>query len=83
MNAHVPQGHLAPRTGDIWKEVDPRFSRHIMVLGVDDSGKVRLKTCYRAPETVGWAAFGPVRKAKPERFNGKRGGYSLVIRSTT
>lgn len=74
-----------PRVGDIWKEVDPRFNRHVLVIADHGGGdgKVQIQGCYRVPETIGWKAYGMRRWASVKRFNGRRGGYALVIRSTT
>ena len=74
---------LYPRLGDIWKEVHPRFSRHVMVIGDHGGplGTVQIQGCYRVPETIGWQTHGPRRWAKLGRFNGKRGGYKLEIRT--
>jgi len=63
---------LGIKVGQIWQEVDPRFvGPHKTVAGFDPDGKVQLSV------QVG---VGKVRitKAKPERFNGKRGGYQLI-----
>jgi hypothetical protein len=61
----------AIREGQIWQEVDPRFPElpHKRVLGFSPEGKVLLKSD---------GIFTRVTKAKPERFNGKRGGYRLI-----
>lgn len=59
------------REGQIWQEVDPRFPNlvHKKVLGFDPDGKVLLRPV---------EMFSRTTRAKPERFNGKRGGYRLV-----
>lgn len=72
---------MTPEVGDIWKENDPRFERHIVVLGVALE-RVTIQNVYRAPETIGWKIHGPERSAKIERFNGKRGGYGFVQRTS-
>lgn len=55
------------KIGQRWKEVDPRMNRVVEVVGFDrDSGKILILYA------------GKTTKAKPERFNGKRGGYALV-----
>jgi len=76
---------VKPRLGDIWKSCDPRINRHVMVIGDHggEPGKVQIQSAYRVPETVGWQTSGPRTWADIRRFNGKRGGYSLVIRSMT
>jgi hypothetical protein len=63
--------NTAIREGQLWQEVDPRFPElpHKRVLGFSPEGKVLLK-----PDGI----FTRVTKAKPERFNGKRGGYRLI-----
>ena len=75
---------MEPRVGDIWKEVDPRSERHVVVIGCasDRPRGVQIQTAYRAPETINWRTAGPMRWVKGSRFNGKHGGYALVIRST-
>lgn len=76
---------MTPLLGDIWMEVDQRFSRHVMVI-CDHGGPqdcVQIQTMYRAPETIDWRPASSRRSwAKVSRFNGKRGGYELVVRST-
>lgn len=53
--------------GQRWKERDGRFNRIVTVVGFDPvSGKVLISYA------------GKTTKAKPERFNGKSGGYALV-----
>ena len=62
--------------GQQWQEVDPRFTRIVEVVGMNTlsfnyDGGVQIQT------------VGSNRKptwARLERFNGKRGGYELVIR---
>lgn len=75
---------LPPLLGDIWQEVDPRFRRHVMVIGEHGGPKdsVQIQGCYRVPETIGWKFYGRRRWASKSRFNGKRGGYALTIRTT-
>lgn len=72
---------ISPRTGDIWKEVDPRFTRYIVIHGLHPEAVV-IQNAYRAPETIGWTLHGPRRTAQLKRFNGKRGGYEFVQRSS-
>lgn len=69
-----------PAVGQIWKEVDPRFNRH-----------VRIEVCHQgsrrniAIQTVSLGADGSWCKVRgsrlsyvdPERFNGKRGCYAI------
>jgi hypothetical protein len=62
------------KIGQEWKDLDPRntVDRILTIAGFDEAtGKVLIKPrgdrSNRAPS-----------KAKPERFNGKRGGYVLV-----
>lgn len=63
------------REGQIWQEVDPRYPNavHKRVCGFDAQGKIIL-------QPVGIA--GRVTRAKPERFNNKRGGYRLISEGT-
>jgi len=58
------------KIGQIWQEVDPRFEElpHKVVIGFED-GKVVISPI---------GIFARKTKAKPERFNGKRGGYRLI-----
>lgn len=58
------------KIGQVWQEVDPHFPNlpHKTVVGFDD-GKVIISTS---------GLFNRTTKAKPERFNGKRGGYRLI-----
>lgn len=71
--------HLSPHVGDIWREVDPRFSRHVLIIA-DHGGPpdtVQIQACYRKPETIGWQVYGPRRWASLKRFTGRRGGYAF------
>lgn len=73
---------LKPEVGDIWKEADSRFDRHVLVIGDHGGpvGKVQIQSVYRKPETIGWRTYGARRWASVRRFNNKSGGYKLVIR---
>jgi hypothetical protein len=52
------------KTGQIWQEVDPRFTRLVEITGLDaDTQRVQLNG-------RSWA--------KLKRFNGKSHGYKLV-----
>jgi hypothetical protein len=69
----LPEIAELPPIGSVWKEVDPRFTRHIKVLEHDPkTGKVRI--CGYA----GGREFSPKTWANPKRFNSKRGGYERV-----
>jgi hypothetical protein len=58
-----------PAVGSKWKEVDLRVSRTIQVVRYDlENARVRIN-CLET-QRLTWA--------KPERFNGKRGGYEPV-----
>lgn len=53
--------------GQVWEEVYPGYIRHVEIVGFcDKTGKVLIKGASR------------VTRAKPERFNGKTGGYAFV-----
>ncbi|WP_250865635.1 hypothetical protein [Caballeronia sp. INSB1] len=61
--------------GQIWREVDQRFSRHVRIVTLlDHSQKAVIHTVN--PKTG--EKCGPFTQAKLERFNGKRAGYELV-----
>lgn len=64
--------------GQIWKECDPRFERFIRVESVGCGRRsVQTRTVI---ERDGMWIDAPNSRASycdPERFNGKRGGYSL------
>jgi hypothetical protein len=73
------------KTGQIWKEVDPRHDRYVRVINLIPSW-ICIETVhnvdgkwFHAPGTA------RMRHADPKRFNGKRGGYELYqdARSTT
>lgn len=83
----MTEDQVIPCIGDIWQEADPRFERYVEITGLDSQGNngtgaVQILTVYRTPETIGWKSRGGYRWAKLTRFNGKRGGYKLHIRST-
>lgn len=59
------------KVGQKWEEQDPRNPRKVQVLAVEPE---RIKiTC------VSYESYSaPARWVKRQRFNGKRGGYSLL-----
>ena len=68
------------RVGQIWKEVDPRFDRFLRIKATYPVGR------FCTVETVekfhgGWRHKHGTRTTNPglDRFNGKRGGYELVV----
>ncbi|WP_196217498.1 MULTISPECIES: hypothetical protein [Pseudomonas syringae group] len=57
----------AIKPGQVWSEVTPGYTRHVKVIGFcSQSGKVEIESA------------GKTTLARPERFNGKSGGYALV-----
>ena len=75
--AHYPRGHLTllpmkatyPPVGSKWKEVDLRVARTVEIIRHDlMNGRVRIN-CLET-QRLTWA--------KPERFNGKSGGYQKL-----
>lgn len=74
---HTPRLNISgmraayPPVGSKWKEVDTRVARTIEVIRHDmANGRVRIN-CIET-QRLTWA--------KPERFNGKSGGYLAVPR---
>lgn len=63
---------VAPQTGDIWKEVDPRAERYVRVMEVS-SGYARMARC----DAQGDNCATRFTRARLDRFHGKRGGYAL------
>lgn len=67
------------KTDQIWKEVDPRFERHVRIEGVRAGRRgVQIRSVARVGS--GWMEVprSRVSYADHERFNGKRGGYEFV-----
>ncbi|MBN9434035.1 MAG: hypothetical protein J0I45_16510 [Bosea sp.] len=64
--------------GQIWKEVDPRFTRFIRIENV---GAGRRSISIRTVENVDGRWVDAERSrcsyADPQRFNGKRGNYAF------
>jgi hypothetical protein len=58
-----------PPVGSKWKERDRRVQRTVEVVR-HDLGKRRVRIYCPQTDQLSWA--------KPERFNGKSGGYSPV-----
>lgn len=56
--------------GQIWREVDPRFKRRVLVMAVSAKFGVLIRNVKSQPGSKG-------RWARIDRFNGKRGGYVL------
>ena len=65
---------MAPKVGQIWKEVDPRFTRYIEILYVDEREQ---KATICLASRSGGNSGSRQTKAAFKRFNGKRGGYEL------
>ncbi|RQR16171.1 hypothetical protein DF026_09885 [Burkholderia stagnalis] len=66
------------KVGQIWREVDPRFNRHVEVMEIHKGEIKSVLICNIDPMTnqrgrKTWASKG--------RFNGKRGGYELWRRA--
>lgn len=68
----------AIKTGQIWREVDPRMTRYVQIQAVEE-GSIFIRAVLRGLPSEGWipAPRTTIRAADPARFNGKRGGYEL------
>lgn len=70
--------------GEIWRELEPRYSRYVEILGQDESGeRNKIVTCYFTEVSgskVEVAVGAKPTYAKRERFNGKRKGYEFVAK---
>ena len=66
--------------GQIWREVDPRFERHVRIESIGAGRRsVGIRTVVRHD---GRWIEGPRSRASwcdGERFNGKRGNYEFVL----
>ncbi len=74
---------MNPAKGQIWREVDPRLNRFVMVLDVVSGRRgVLVQTCERN-DLGQWVPSPRSRKAwcDIERFHGKLGGYELATPS--
>ncbi len=77
---YLYSGH--PIKNQIWREVDPRYERHVRVLSVSaDKEIIVIETVIRSsngwvhkPKSPKWTYAGV------ERFNGKIGGYELIAK---
>lgn len=59
------------KTGQLWEEVDPRFSRQVVVLEIVSLTQPKGVLIMNAQnQRKNWASA--------SRFNGKRGGYRLL-----
>lgn len=67
VRAAIQESGPAPAVGQIWKEVDPRVTREIEILQIDDDFAI-VRTVGGSRETV----------ARLARFNGKRDGYMFM-----
>lgn len=65
-----------PKVGQIWREVDPRFTRHVKVLHIA-MGRAELQLISNSSGVWKEGKICP-RSANLNRFNGKRGGYEYV-----
>lgn len=57
--------------GQVWQENDPRFPAlpYKTIIGFEPDGRVILTTSGVSPRKT---------RAKPERFDGRRGGYRFI-----
>ena len=62
----TPNEQAFPPIGSRWKDLDRRVKRTIQVVRLDP-GKRRVRIHCIETDVLSWA--------KPERFNGKSGGY--------
>ena len=70
--ARVPLRY--PPVGSKWKDMDARVTRTLQVIRYDtEKGRIRIN-CLET-QRLTWA--------KPERFNGKKGGYAPLKPSQT
>lgn len=63
------------KPGQIWKENDPRFDYYKLVVDVTDKHALLIR-CQESGKAIEGLKMVP-RWSKLERFNGRRGGYSL------
>lgn len=70
---------MKPEKGQIWREVDHRFDRYIMVLDVREGRRGILAQTTERNDLGQWRPAPRSRKSwcDVERFNGRRGGYEL------
>lgn len=68
-----------PKIGDIWREVDPRFTRHVRVFDVQQGRRgIAVRTCVKTEGNWRPAPRSRLSWCDRERFNGKRCGYAFV-----
>lgn len=60
--------------GQVWKECDPRHPRLVLVIGFEGD-----KVCIQSILNDTPRRYGRRTLASRARFNGKRGGYELVL----
>jgi hypothetical protein len=58
-----------PAIGSKWKDLDSRVQRTVQVIRYDPA-KPRVRIACMETQRLSWA--------KPERFNGKSGGYAKL-----
>lgn len=78
MTDYVKVGNVFIVAGQIWKEVDPRFERYVIIQHVGE-GRRSIQVRTVTHNGKGWEVA-PKSKSSwcdAERFNGKRGGYQL------
>lgn len=68
-----------PEVGDVWQEIDPRMTRFVRVMSILE-GAVTISRCW--PNGELWDSETRTT-AKYSRFNGRRGGYGLHLRTVT
>lgn len=71
---------MKPEKGQIWREVDPRFDRYVMVLDVREGRRGILVQTTERNDLGQWVPAPRSRKSwcDVERFSGRRGGYELT-----
>lgn len=63
------------KPGQIWREVDKRFNRYVLIVSIFEDGK---RVVMHTVNERTYEKAGPVVKASTGRFTGKHGGYELV-----
>lgn len=67
------------KVGQIWKEVDNRFTRLVRVVRVDDIGFIDIQTIFSSTDSsITKDNPGKITISNRKRFNGKHGGYKLI-----
>ncbi len=72
-----PATQTTVKLHQVWREVDPRFTRFARIIGTGQRGAIQIRTVIKAGDDWIFPPHSRPTFCSAKRFNGKRGGYEL------